>query len=274
MSKKVKKSDLGLDREPQAWITVQKSRRKVYTDENNVYLKSGENFEIEIFNPTKIEQLCKIKINGDYISESGLVMNPGQRWFLDRYIESPNKFNFQTYEVENSEESLDAIEDNGKVEIEFYPQLKTFLNGSTGNLWVDKQYIGTPWTVTPEWTPNPIWCTTWNRRIGTGSPISTTTGSLTSNTSYFSSQSNVSYSNTSIETGRIKEGGKSDQKFESSSGSFSFIASRTIEYKIIPESRRKFLKTSDLKSYCTSCGHRIRKDSWSYCPECGGKLDK
>lgn len=266
MNKKVKESDLCLDREPQAWITVQKSRRKVYTDENNVYLKSGENFEIEIFNPTKIEQLCKIKINGNYISDTGLIMNPGQRWFLDRYIDSPNKFNFQTYDVENSKESLDAIEDNGKVEIEFYPQLKTSFNGSIGNLWVDRPYIGTPWTVTPEWTPNPIWYSTGDQ------PIETVSSVL--NSSYYSGQNNVSYSNTSIETGRIKEGEKSDQKFESSSGTFSFTAFKKIAYKLLPESRREFLKTSDLRSYCTSCGNRIRKKSWVYCPGCGEELYK
>ena len=50
-------------------ITKNRNRSKIY--ENSVYLKDGENFEIELFNPTTSRVLAKITINGNSISNSG-----------------------------------------------------------------------------------------------------------------------------------------------------------------------------------------------------------
>lgn len=51
-------------------ITVKNNRVKVYND-NSVYLKSGQEFEIELFNGNTSTVLAKISINGKQISNSG-----------------------------------------------------------------------------------------------------------------------------------------------------------------------------------------------------------
>ena len=66
---------------PTAHITKKKSRLKVYNG-NNVFLGDKDNFEFEIHNPTQKSVLCKIKLNGEYISTSGVVIRPGQRVFF------------------------------------------------------------------------------------------------------------------------------------------------------------------------------------------------
>jgi predicted RNA-binding Zn-ribbon protein involved in translation (DUF1610 family) len=27
-----------------------------------------------------------------------------------------------------------------------------------------------------------------------------------------------------------------------------------------------------VRHYCTSCGYRLRKESWKFCPRCGDKI--
>ena len=80
-----------------AHITKNRNRSKIY--ENSVYLKDGENFEIELFNPTTSRVLAKITINGNSISNSGIVLKPGERVYLERFIDSNNKFVFETYQI-------------------------------------------------------------------------------------------------------------------------------------------------------------------------------
>lgn len=108
---------------PTAFLAVNKSRMKMYNKDEAVptyYLQKGQEFMIELFNPTKTNILAKIYLNGKAISQGGLILKPGQRYFLERYIDVPNKFLFDTYEVSNTEEVRKAIEDNGDFKIEFY----------------------------------------------------------------------------------------------------------------------------------------------------------
>ena len=72
---------------PTAHITKKKSRLKVYNG-HVVFLNDKDNFEFEIHNPTQKSVLCKIKLNGEYISTSGVVIRPGQRVFLERFLSS------------------------------------------------------------------------------------------------------------------------------------------------------------------------------------------
>ena len=94
---------------PEAHITRSKSksrgRLKIYND-NTVYLDQGEEFEIEVFNPTNKTVLAKIDFNGEMISHSGLVLRPGQRVFLERFFDDNRKFKFEVYEVDNSAKSF------------------------------------------------------------------------------------------------------------------------------------------------------------------------
>jgi hypothetical protein len=94
---------------PEAHITRSKSksrgRLKIYNN-NTVYLDQGEEFEIEVFNPTKKTVLAKIDFNGEMISHSGLVLRPGQRVFLERFFDDNRKFKFEVYEVENTDKAF------------------------------------------------------------------------------------------------------------------------------------------------------------------------
>ena len=107
---------------PTAHITKKKSRLKVYNG-HSVFLNDKDNFELEIHNSKQKSILCKIKLNGEYISTSGVVLRPGQRVFLERFLDSNNKFEFSTYEVNNTSENRSAIDLNGDVRIEFYDEI-------------------------------------------------------------------------------------------------------------------------------------------------------
>ena len=91
-------------------ITSNKNRIKQYED--SVYLNDGQQFELEIFNPHQFKVLAKISINSKEISQAGLVIRPGQRIYLERYLDVAKKFKFETYEVEDSTESKEAIAKN------------------------------------------------------------------------------------------------------------------------------------------------------------------
>jgi len=106
---------------PTAHITKKKSRLKVYNG-HVVFLNDKDNFEFEIHNPKQKSVLCKIKLNGEYISTSGVVLRPGQRVFLERFLDSNNKFEFSTYKVKDTSENRSAIDLNGDVLIEFYDE--------------------------------------------------------------------------------------------------------------------------------------------------------
>ena len=68
--------------------------------------------------------------NGKEISQAGLVIRPGQRIYLERYLDIAKKFKFETYEVEDSNESKEAIAKNGEVKVEFF-----YEQNLRGNYW-------------------------------------------------------------------------------------------------------------------------------------------
>ena len=124
---------------PTANLTINKSRMKVYGKNSEVptyYLNKGQEFQIELFNPTTNNILAKISLNGKPIAQGGLVLRPGERAFLDRYIDVARKFKFDTYEVANTNEVKEAIKDNGDFKVEFYAE-----------------YVAPPVPV-PVWNPN------------------------------------------------------------------------------------------------------------------------
>ena len=251
---------------PTAHITKKKSRLKVYNG-NTVFLNDKDNFEFEIHNPKQKSVLVKIKLNGEYISTNGVVLRPGQRVFLERFLDSNNKFEFSTYEVNNTSENRSAIDLNGDVRIEFYDEqeVRVYPHLSGGN-W------GIGWTT-----------------INTGSPYYgttlTTTGGVghTTSTAFYSSNvTNTSgaLSNTfagpnirskkSIETGRVEKGDKSKQSFTNSYQEFNYNVEHQITFKILPlDVKNK--TTEDIRQYCTECGTKT-KTNFKFCPSCGNKL--
>jgi hypothetical protein len=101
------------DREiPSAHITRNRNLLKVYPN-NTIYLKNGETFEIHIENPTLYDVLAKVWLNGNPISNGGISIPLKSNIYLERFIDKPNKFTFNTHE---------PILQNGLVQIEFYKQ--------------------------------------------------------------------------------------------------------------------------------------------------------
>lgn len=280
----------------EAHVTAKRGRVKEYGTNRSVYLKDGQEFEIELFNPHQKSVLAKISINGISISGGGIVLRPGQRVFLERYLDVDRKFKFSTYEVENTGEAREAIAKNGNVDIQFYYEQEP-------PYW----YGGSTITVSNGWTQG------WNKpdyklrdfiiSSNSGfnadfngidkSSFNLSLGSVSSN---FSGEVNCYYSNASLqpisnnssfydasqllnesapktlETGRVEHGAKSDQQFTATHENFNSWSSEIISLKILPFSQKP-MEVSEIRNYCSSCGTRIKKTSWKFCPSCGTSLE-
>ena len=270
---------------PCAYISKDRKRLKQFGQ--TVYLNNGDEFQLELFNPSSTTVLAKIKLDGSYISGGGIVLKPGQRVFLERYLDDARKFKFETYEVDGtSNEVLDAIAGNGDVVIDFFDEYKqpvwnnpiTYYGGSFG---------GPTYTTYGSHT-----------NIGGGATFTTTNVNYSSTNTSGINLNNTSISNTfagsniksiksksnsrseatmdgmlsmdSIETGRVEKGGKSDQSFKTVDKTFNHYTSATSIWKILPESQ-KIYDNKDLKVYCGNCGTKKRRDSHLFCPHCGEK---
>ena len=281
---------------PQAWIAVSNNRQKIYDvnqGPDNVYLEDGQEFQIELYNPTQMSYVAKIYINGKSISVAGIVIKPGQRYFLDRFIDENRKLLFSTYDVENTQESKNAIANNGKIRVDFHAE----------------HYQSLPWinTGTTTWQTYPSTLTipaninfrdygTYSAPFSTFSTgdsgsitytSSTTSGTGTINSFFCSTASNGTLNTSShdtkrsktakatldsIETGRVEKGDKSDQKFGDDHGIYNSYSSYSSEYQILPKSAKP-VEVSEIRSYCPGCGTRMKKQTWKFCPTCGESLD-
>ncbi len=243
---------------PQSFITKGKQRLKQHVD--TVYLKNGDEFEIELFNPTQNKVLAKIEMNGNSIG-NGIILRPGERVFLERYLDEAKKFLFETYVVNgNNEEVKQAIANNGDVVVKFYNELTTSTYFSSGS--------GTLTISNPIWTNNPYTYTTHNT-LGNTSFTSTST-----NTFYNASLTSGTINTNSlrqVETGRVEKGSNSDQSFTYDNSSFNSFPSQTNWWKIKPQSTKPLVK-EDLVTYCTECGSKRKKDTHKFCPHCGTKF--
>ena len=278
----------------EAVITKKKSRIKAYGDPSSplapskIFLKDGDEFEIELFNPFQTQVLAKISINGTPLSASGLILMPGQRVFLLRFIDPNERFVFKTYEVESTDQTKNAISKNGEVIVQFFHEhIKCF----QPNTWIIKEY---PLPYYQHYHPyggyyaSPIIGTTINTPFNTlpGSTLLNNSGTFTVNgnqltatsTSYsnsFGNSTNCSLKGSSdnapveaIETGRVAGGAASDQSFSTAYGDFNAWATQTISIKLLPESHKP-LEVSEIRNYCSECGTRLKKDTWKFCPSCG-----
>ena len=288
---------------PTANIAVNKSRVKLYNKQGDLptyYLQKGQEFQIELFNPTTNTVLAKITLNGNVISQGGLVLNPGQRVFLDRYLDVAKKFLFDTYEVANTQEVKEAIVNNGDFKVEFYRELKprprnpiqiiglgsrTIFGGPNrdqGIIRYDSTNTG-GYVYNTGTAPNTPLCNTFTTNsssaIGGSNTITNTNLNLSSsNTSYFNAsvtsgevtmdslsfpeptRSLKAKKSKSIETGRVEEGSYSDQKFKTVDKDFEWFAFHTVEAKLLPVSQ-KVNTAEDIN---------VKR----YCTNCGAKLGK
>jgi hypothetical protein len=272
MAKKAKNNHV---EKPSAWVVSNDKGRKSIKN-GKVYLKDKEEFQIELFNPLTDCVLADIKLNGNTISQSGLVIRPGERFYLDCFVDDNKKFVFNTYEVEDSQSTKVAISKNGMLEVFFYKENVVSLNNwrNRFNRVIVERYYPVHYPhYQPYWygVPN-VYCGT-----TTGGLSGTTTGgyytnglsnniigTTTTNTAYFSQPINstytaginisdlgnmattTSYSTNSIETGRVEKGEKSNQKFEEVDMDFEKFHISSIVLQLLPESVKP-VDTKDLK---------------------------
>ena len=259
---------------PQSFITKGKQRLKQHVD--TVYLKNGDEFEIELFNPTQNKVLAKIEMNGNSIG-NGIILRPGERVFLERYLDEAKKFLFETYVVNgNNKEVQEAIEKNGDVVVKFYDEViiptRTIYNSGSSTVtinnpnWNWNSTTNTPFTYT---THNTLGVSNFN-------PPDTNVyynASLTSGT-FSTSNTLLKKSATSptrhVETGRVEKGSESNQTFTYDNSSFRSYPSETNWWKIKPQSTKPVVR-EELVTYCTECGCRKKKDTHKFCPHCGTK---
>lgn len=239
---------------PHAWVVSpnDKGRRKIY-NENKIYLQNGEEFSIELHNPTQNNVVALINLDGKPISKSGLILRSGERIYLDCFMDDLKKFVFDTYNVEDTEESNDAISNNGLLEVFFYNELIVDRVDLTNIPRVQEHHHHhhhpTRWY--PYYQDN-IWYghnTTGNGIIGqttttynNNSDMNVTlTGSLDMNVSNIllndtSGQINVNAVN-SLETGQTIKGEDSLLKFKEIDMALEEEHVSTVSYTLLPESR-------------------------------------
>jgi hypothetical protein len=281
---------------PAAYVTVGRQRVKQYG--NTVYLNNGNEFEVELFNPTTTKVLAKIELNGVSLG-SGIVLRPGERVFLERYLNEAKRFLFETYEVDGNNPGVQkAIANNGQVSVKFYSEYINYGISYTG---------GSPWTTT--WPP---FGSQTFQYYGTnshnmdnsksvkgrsfGKSANTITRTLSANSVFTSSCSAQNFAGGAdagndimgfmdlgesisfaapaaaapIETGRIEKGSRSNQGFTYDSTTFNTWWSWSSEWKILPMSQKPMVR-EDLVIYCPSCQAKRRKESHKFCPICGTK---
>jgi len=254
---------------PNAFISTQngstKNRLKLYSN-NQLWLNDGNEYQIEFENYTQRTLLAKIKIDGKFISDSGLILKPGQHIYLDRYFDSPRRFKFSTYQFENTPEAQAAIQNNGWVEIYFYEQYVNYNSITFTN------HLG------------------WNydNRI-TGSMRTGDANSLYGAGRYDNSRGMMSVNccnnveddlncfhgksskDTELkETGRTQEGSISNQSFKFEDFEFNAWHSHHVVYKLVPYSA--IIDKTSVRNYCSHCSYRVRDSKWIYCPKCGNRV--
>ena len=273
-------------------LTIQKNRLKVYSQldvwngiEATYYLNDKDEFEIELTNLETSSCKLRIKLNGKYISNGGLVLDPGQHYFLERHIEVDRKFEFSTYNVEDTEEIDKAIAENGLLEIEFYRE----------SFPIEHKYCS-PYT-NPNVYPRPFtWegdiltndNTWWTDLAGEFTGISgmsapsmySARGTRCSNPAEPQMAMSMIEDSGEVlttacfasapmkETGRIKQGSHSEQKFGRSYQKFEHTPSHVVTYKLLHMSLKPITVNDLEKRYCQKCGLRRKKSTWICCPAC------
>lgn len=265
-----------------AKVAINKSLLKEYSNsECNrvVYMRNNSEFQIQIFNPYSYTIGAEVYINGTSL-QNKLVIKPGQRVWLERYFDSPNKFLFSTYEVNgNNKEVKEAIKNNGEIKIEFYKEQEPKVYYNNSITYVNHE----PW-----WQNYQTYCSdaadfSSNHLIGTklycNTSCATTLGMSDDSvqTSNLRSMAKLSKGisckvDNKIETGRVEKGNHSNQNFNMVNMDFEYLAFKSEVIKILPESQKPIYKNDLTKQYCSNCGRKLNQ-KYKFCPYCGMKIE-
>lgn len=275
---------------PTAHLTINKSRLKSYNNNSNYYLKDNDEFQIELFNPTNTKVLAVIEIDGNNISSrnTGIVLRPAERVFLERYLDEAKKFVYKTYSVSGGEELIQqATKENGLVTVSFYnveakinlsqfqsrtmtsPKQSRRLSKKSKGFNNQTDFSGNlnanVLTTTTSLTDNSINFATTNT---TGDVTFDSFGSASMDTLSFTSAMD---SIKTTESGTVEKGTDSDQEFGFSDDTFSPFPTTKVQFKILPISSRPVESKDLVKRYCSQCGGKVSpKDK--FCKHCASKL--
>lgn len=253
-----------------AKVAINKSLLKEY-DNRVVYLKDGDEFQIQLFNPKTTTIAAEISING-VSSGTKLVLRPGERIWLERYFDRSNKFKFTTYEVEDTPEVAGAIKNNGKIVVKFYDEIT-----KRSSVW----YLTEPAILYPKdfSSSAPKTCYSNNtisadNNLDLGSSITTSSSkySFTSSVSTECIGETESAALSSVkETGIIEDGSHSNQNFNTVNKEFAYYPFKTEEIQIYPLSQKPVYAEDVQKVYCTECGRKLQA-KYKFCPFCGTQV--
>lgn len=267
-------------------IAIAKSICKEYSTSlysRVVYLENGQEFQIQLFNPHKFTIGAEIFVNDEKLSNI-LVLKPGERIWLERYLDINKKFKFSTYEVEDNDADVqEAIKDNGTIEVRFYKETKeewtnpvinltsnTWWNNTTYPPIIDVFYNTSSSASTENYYDNDFitsnCCTNLNANFA-----SSTSDYWTNLNAKFATSKSIP-DNLICETGRVEAGSVSNQKFDEVNMDFEYFPFSTEKIKLLPISQKPYTVNDLHKIYCTGCGRKL-KTTYKFCPFCGSKID-
>jgi len=273
---------------------------------NTIYLNNGDEFQIRLFNPLREKIGVQIGINGD-LSQSLLVLNPGEDVTLDRFLDDKSKMLYETYTIDgNNQAAVNAAASNGIVNVNFFKEkrvirpnvkLKSKSRGIGG-----QQVNSTSSSFANNGMGDGYTTLTNTNGIGatfTGSSLNLDGNFTTSNNVYFSASlegevtldrglAEKSYVDSMPdldfvsdpapevikETGRIEKGNESAQHFNEVNVEFETFSFYQITYYLKPTSERNTTTSTETKvrDYCPNCGYRVRNTRWNFCPKCGDEV--
>ena len=276
-------------------IAITKSICKEYSTSSYsrvVYLENDKEFQIQLFNPHNFTIGAEILINGERLSNY-LVLKPGERIWLERYLDIKKKFKFSTYEVEGNDKDVqEAIKDNGNIEVKFYKEVLKKDFPIYPITTIDYNFKTTEWHPTtlisqPNDYVEDYWSTTISTKANRSDNKFCTTHTYYSNpcidtlttgdqgnlVSFCASSVSTNMSDEMIcETGRIEAGSTSNQEFNNVNIDFEYFPFVTEKIKILPISQKPFTANDLHKIYCPECGRKL-KSTYKFCPFCGSKID-
>lgn len=273
--------------------TEQEERGKKAKQENRVYLKNGQQFQVFLKNFRGIPVLVELSINGE-IQEESIILDPKERLFLERYLSSNNKFKFNTYELSAGLKKL--IESKvalGVVVTRVY---------ALESVYADKEVkLSLPIIHQVDYSNQPSYGSTGNcfnsginlntnypcmgtMSMGSSNAVRNISGSNAfANYSIASNQDTIDRelaeeSQTKAEIGAIEKGEYSNQKFE---GNPDFRKGRLLEsytihvYPVSAQLQEETKSSQKIEGavYCSVCG-RKQKSGQKFCPADGTEFGK
>lgn len=247
-----------------AKIAINKSFLKEFFKDNEriVYLKDDDEFQISLFNPKDYTIGAEIYVNGSAIGGT-IVLKPGERVWLERYLSDSSKFKFSTYEVEaNNEIVKNAIKNNGKVEIKFFKERNFKYFNEIKPIYINYDQF---------YNNNTLYRGATTLTNSNYETYASTSLMYDNDVNNFSNSIKTNIASNVIETGRVEKGSFSNQKFKDIYINFESLPFETEIIKLLPISQKQYNSNDLKKVYCTNCGRKINQ-KFKYCPYCGEKI--